>query len=272
MRWFPLLAAVLAWPVAANEPAPVTPAEQALVARASARGALMYAYDQAAWHGTDAMLTALPNPTAIVGGWIVDGPADAPRLVFYDKARTRAVYIAQFDRGRLTGSHVMKASDDDALSPLDRQMIAAEGAARTALLADKAVFTCASKPFNTVVLPPEAPGGVIAVYFLTPQTSNDAIPLGGHYEVDVDAGGHAGPVRAFTKTCIAAPTHPTMPPGGKPVEFFITHLLDPVPTEVHVFSSLALRLPVAVGTAAPTPRVWIVTGAAIGAPQSLGPR
>lgn len=268
MRWTFLIAALAAWPATAG-PASVTPAEQALVARASARGGLIYAYDQAAWHGTDAMIAALPDYAARVGGWVVDGPADAPRLVFYTKAHDRAVYVVQYDHGRLTSAHAVAAGEDEALSPLDRQMIAAVEAARAALLADKAVFRCTDKPFNTVVLPPDIPGGAIGVHFLTPQVSNDAIPFGGHYEVEVDAGGRAGPVRAFSKGCLAAPTHPDLPKGARPTMFVITHLLDPVPTEVHVFSALALRLPVGVATVAPTPRLWPVNGLHISSPQAL---
>ena len=51
--------------------------------------------------------------------------------------------------------------------------------------------------------------------------------------------------------------------------FFITGLIDPVPTEVHVFSSLALHLPVGVITPGPPPRIWPVAGSEIGAPQIL---
>ena len=35
---------------------------------------------------------------------------------------------------------------------------------------------------------------------------------------------------------------------GKECVAYVTHLLDPVPTEIHVFTALASGLPVAVGT------------------------
>lgn len=263
------MALALAGPAAASGPAPVTPVDQAAVARASARGTLMFAYDQAAWHGTDAMLAQLPDASATVGGYIVDGLADAPRLVFYDKSATRAVYVAQFDGGRLASGRVLGTGDDTALSAIDRRLIGAVAAARTALAADKAAFTCTAKPFNTVVLPPETPDGPVAVYFLTPQVSNDAIPFGGHYEIDVDAAGHAGPVRAFSRSCIAAPTHPALPAGATPTMFVISDPIDATPTEVHVFSSLALRLPVGVLTTTPMPRLWPVMGARIAPPLAV---
>lgn len=269
-----MLLPMLALALGASAPgdAPITPAEQAAVARASERGALIYAYDQAAWHGTDDMFAKLADAADAaekIGGYVVDGPADAPRLVFFDKARTKAVYVARFERGRLIEGKVLGPGDDASLSPLDLRMIAALTLARTALAADKTVFTCADKPFNTVVLPPPTPDGPVAVYFLTPQTSNDAIPFGGHFEVDVDVAGHAGPVRRFSNACLAAPTHPKLPKGGKATFFAITHQLDPTPTEVHVFSSLAMHLSVLVATPGPPARIWPVEGTRIGAPVML---
>lgn len=47
------------------------------LARASQRGALLYAYDQAAWHGTDDMLAKIGDPASRIGGYIVDGPRPA---------------------------------------------------------------------------------------------------------------------------------------------------------------------------------------------------
>ena len=59
--------------------------EAARLARARARGALLYAYDRAAWHGTDDLRTKLPDFAQRVGGYIVDGPAAAAQLTFFDK-------------------------------------------------------------------------------------------------------------------------------------------------------------------------------------------
>lgn len=86
--------------LAAAQPSAVqmSSAEQAAVQQALDRGTLIYAYDQAAWHGTDDMLAKIENPNEVLGGWIVDGPVNAPELVFYDKdeADPHAVYVAQF--------------------------------------------------------------------------------------------------------------------------------------------------------------------------------
>ena len=229
------------------------------LAHASQRGALLYAYDQAAWHGTDDMFAKLKDPANKIGGYIVDGPATAPRLVFFDKTGQTAVYVATFSDNRLVSGRVLGEDEDRALSPLERRMVLALGTASKAISADSTVRPCSPKPFNTVVLPPESADGPVRVYFLTPQTDTATVPFGGHYEVDVDAKGNAGSIHHFSKSCL------NLPARAKTEAMFVTHLLDPVPTEVHVFNSLTLRTPIMVGTL-PSKMIWTVTGDKIGAP------
>lgn len=234
----------------------MTAAEMQAVQQALNRGALLYAYDQAAWHGTDDFLAKADAATrARSGGWIVDGPADAPELVFVDKSPDpHALYVADFKDGKLIASRLTDAGDDTALSPMRRRMVAALVSARAALGADRAVFTCGKAPFNTVVLPPTEPDAPIPVYLLTPQTERDVYPLGGHFRADVESSGRVT-IRAFTKAGL-----PMRRPaaGGKSVEaLVVSHLLDPTPTETHVFSSLAAHLPIYVVTG---DRLWAVEG------------
>ncbi|WP_425230490.1 hypothetical protein [Sphingomonas sp.] len=264
------LALLLASPAparASDTVAPLTAAEQSAVAVASARGAMLYAYDQAAWHGTDDMIARLPDYANRLAHYIVDGPATAPRLIFYDRQATpQALYVAQFRDGRLVEGKVLGPGDDRTLTPEDLRLIGALAAAKAALTDDGHAFLCANRPFNTVVLPPETPGGPIAVYFLSPQTSNDTLPFGGHYRIEVDAAGHAGPVHAFTRSCLPIPTHPPARDDAQPVGIVVSNLLDPTPTEIHVFSSLSIRRPVFVVTEQPTRRVWGVAGSRIRGP------
>lgn len=226
---------------------------------ASERGQLLYAYDQAAWHGTDDMRTKIKDPQDKLGGWIVDGPPEAAELVFYDKdvADPHAVYAATFDHGKLLSARVFGPADDRTLTPLRKRMIAAAGSASAALTAGRAQ-RCSDRPFNTVVLPPASQGDTISVYFLTPQTDTRTIPFGGHYRVDVGSDGKPGAVRAFTKSCIALPVDAPANKDGTTAGMFLTHLLDPTPTEIHVFSSLVARKPIFVMTGAK--RVWAVDG------------
>lgn len=240
-------------------------ADAAAVQRALDRGAIIYSYDQAAWHGTDDMLVKLPDAAEVVGGWIVDGPANTPEIIFYDRNADdpKALYVANFRDHKLVSSRVLDDGDDRTLSAGRKAMIAAKRAA-VASLQKKPLFACSDRPFNTVVLPPSSPGVPTLVYFLTPQTEADAIPLGGHHLFEV-LGGEVTATRSFTKSCVTPKPDPKEP---SPVSLFITHLLDPVPTEIHVFSSLAAKKPVYVST--PDARIWAVEGYQIRPVQESG--
>lgn len=251
MRWT-LLALALALAPAARAQT-INAEEAAAVQTALERGRLLYHYDQAAWHGTDDMLVKVKAPQDKIGGWIVDGRPGATELVFYDKdaADPHAVYVARFDGSKLLFSRVLGPQDDRSLSPIRQRMIAAVRPASAALAASQA-GPCA------VVLPPASAADPVAVYFLTPQTDLKVVPFGGHYRVEVSADGKAGPVRAFTKSCIAIPFDSIKAKDAQSPFITITHLLDPTPTEIHVFSSLVARMPVVVATGAN--RIWAVDG------------
>lgn len=221
------------------------------------RGKLLYAYDQAAWHGSDDMLKKVERPQDVVGGWIVDGPAEAPTIIFFDRnlADPHAVYIGQFRGSELVSSHAVGSSDDASLSPARKAMIAARQKGLAAWRAQKPLFCSEASP-NSVVLPPEREGGPYLVYVMTPQTQANAWPLGGHFRVEVGTDGKIGPARGFTKSCLTIPGAPRK--GKEPPILFVTHLLDPVPTEIHVFTALAAKAYVAVGTGKDS--IWFVSG------------
>lgn len=235
--------------------------DQALVDRSIARGDMLYAYDQAAWHGTDDLQEKAKAagvweklaPT--LGGWIVDGTAAEPVLVFIDKSdQPQAVYTARFaDNGtRLIDSKLLGPGDDRSISPARMKLVGALRAARAEMARAK-LGICANAAFNSVVLPPETPDGPTLVYFMTPQTQAGVWPMGGHYRLEVKADSSIGSTRPFTKSCITTGT----PPKGSPAAMFVTHLLDPVPTEIHVFTMRAARLPLFVATTQNN-RLWSI--------------
>lgn len=234
----------------------VSAAEQAAIDLALARGRLIYAYDQAAWHGTDDMLAKIEHPETKVRAWIVDGPADAPTLIFFDQDRDdpHAVYVAQFRDGKLTSGRVLGPGDDRTLSPARKAMITARARALEAWQAAKPLY-CSDKHPNTVVLPPERPGGPFLVYVMTPQTETGSYPFGGHFRVEVGADGTVGASRSFTNSCLSIPV------SDKDGFVTVTYLLDPVPTEIHVFTAMATQRGVVVVTGAD--RLWAIDGGTI---------
>lgn len=98
------------------------------------------------------------------------------------------------------------------------------------------------------MLPTNNEGGGWAAYLLPGTTQHGVVPIGGSYRLDLDAAGERIlKQRPFTRTCIALDS-PRSDRSMKAVAMMVTHLLDPVPTEVHVFWSLWARQPMYVAT------------------------
>jgi hypothetical protein len=231
------------------------------LATVSARGAAIYAYDQAAWHTSDTMV-AKHLPEAVmraIRGWVVEPRGDVLTVTYFgrDGDKPYAIYIADFRDGAVSNERVPEAgSAERTLTPLGLRLAAARV---TATDAAASLPRCNDRRYNSVVLPPE-PDGTIPVYLLTPQVENDQYPMGGHHEIDIAADGNVAGKRDFTKSCLII-GGPATKPGEKPVALYITHLLDPHPTEIHVFTSLSAHYPVFVGTS--DKDIWSVEGARI---------
>lgn len=258
---FGLAMAGVSCPPAQAQTPTLTSEQRSALDLAAKRGALLYAYDQAAWHATDDLMSKLENAESRVGGWIVDGPPEASTVTFFDRASPTpyAVYEARFRNGALVESRELGEGDDRALSAAQLRLIDARQIALEAFATAK-VKTCAEGSPNLVVLPPEETGGSTLVYLLTPQPRITTFPLGGHYRVAITAEGEAGDVRGFAKSCLMMDVR--LKDGKQPKMFATSHLLDPTPTEIHVFTSLAAHLPLAVVTM-PNDQLWVVQGTRI---------
>ncbi|QIG78999.1 hypothetical protein [Stakelama tenebrarum] len=255
-----LLAALAATPVAmppASAQQTVSVDEQAAIADAERRGHLIYAYDQAAWHGTDDMVEKVPDYGSRIGGYVVEGPVAAPRLFFYDRdtETPRAVYSARFEGARLVSSHVYSDNEDRSLSPRLLGMIAARDLALEAAIAER-VSMCSRDNPNFVVLPPDTPDAPVSVYLLTPQPSARSYAAGGHYRFDIAPDGTLAEYRRFANSCLTleAPQSEVQRASGM---MGVTHLLDPTPTEIHVFTALASGMPLVVATTENS-RTWLI--------------
>ncbi|WP_230768996.1 hypothetical protein [Sphingomonas sp. Leaf4] len=246
-RFLLLLAACATLPAAAQTtpttvPAPVpTAAEQAELDRIVARGRLMAAYDRAAWLGTDDVMPRLGQRRDQAGGWIVDGPASEPTVVFHDRSNPpRALYSARLVGGKLVDA-TMLSGDAAILSPDRLRLIAARNAAARAIGA-AGIGPCGSS-FNTVVVPPPTATGPTSVYFLSPQMKAGEMPIGGHYRVEVAVDGTPGTPYAFSKGCM---TLPPPPPGVREALAIASTLTAPLPNETHSFAVEAYRRPLVV--------------------------
>jgi len=228
------------------------------IQRAIDRGGMMYRFDRAAWVTSDDLMSRLPqNRQTEVGGWIVTPAATGVHVDYFGKgaAADRAIYSADVIGSSISNATVHPADAEPPLTQLASQMVNALRDAQAEVQRHPDWRPCGSAPFNTIVLPPQA-DGTTPVYFLTPQTEQGSYPFGGHYEVDVAGDGRISSTRAFTRSCIAL-GEPQPGDKGAPAGVFITHLLDPHPTEIHVFEQHYVGIPVYVATTNPQ-TVWKV--------------
>jgi hypothetical protein len=223
----------------------VTEGETAALQLALDRGLAIYRYDQAAWHTTDTMLKDVKDPKAAgVRGWVVTKVDGGHLTTFWAPQGDgfRGVYSAIWTGSKVIDRKVLMP-EESALTKEQAELIRARQAADA-----NGLQRCGKAPFNTVVLPPEKAGDPILVYFLTPQTTLTSIPMGGHYRFAVKEG-QILEQRGFTKSCLELPFGKAEGNKGKPEALMVSHLLDPVPTEIHVFSVFAAQLPIYVATA-----------------------
>lgn len=252
--WLQLAAAVAALFAA---PALARPSEAELAAslEAEARGADMYAYDQAAWHASDALQADLAREKRSLDdlraqgfrGYVVEPGGDGLLLATFYVSKGPSYLAAA--RYWAAGSEVnrgglVKEGEDAALSPLALQLIAATGKAYDA--ASEAKYSlCSRSPPNTIVLPPRA-DGTISAYILTSTTTAGVYPAGGHFRFDFGADGKLISQRPFMKSCFPLDTRPR--DGQTPEAVFLSHLLDRQPTEIHVFVSYNIPVRLFIGT------------------------
>ncbi|WP_118856574.1 hypothetical protein [Sphingomonas mesophila] len=245
MRALLIAVALATSPAAAR---PLTASEQVQLDANLARGDQLYAYDQAAWHITDAALKVFPKDAAsFVRGYVVTPDTGGLRTTFYggESGRYFRVYSAIWTGRRVASPQSFERAARVPVTAEEARLIEAK---RIALGsgADE-VFLCSKSAPNSAVIPGRTSADPISVYVLTSTTAAGVVHLGGHARIDVKDGKVVGR-RNFTRGCISYDAKSArVPAGAKPEMFVLTHSLDPVPTEIHAFS--LHYLPVSLGVA-----------------------
>ena len=241
----------------ASDADPGGPSIEQRIAQSANVGRLLFAFDRAAWVSSDALTAAVSKDRLIgAGGYVVEpGDAGILRVTYYRGAAAdaRAFFVADVYGGKVVHQELLAQP----VALTQRQSVFARAREVAADRArERAYRPCTSAPFNTVVLPSRNDGPV-AVYLLTAQQDSAIYPMGGNYRVIVAPDGKVLASRPYSVGCLNTPL-PKLPPGAKPVGLEVNHLLDPVPTEIHVFASYSLHMPVFVAT--PDRRIWQVQG------------
>ncbi|HEX9966209.1 MAG TPA: hypothetical protein VGB04_14625 [Allosphingosinicella sp.] len=229
--------------------------DKARVEAALARGELLYELDRAAWVTTDDMMERLGRKDAPIKGWVVERAASGGGYAvtyFGDgPAGPVAWYAGAVRDGKVAASEVFAEGRRPPLSPAQLRLKAAADTAR----AFTGYRPCTESRFNVAVVPPPGAAGPIEVYLLSAQTESGVYPIGGHYLLRVD-GGKVVSHRRFMHSCMNLDVG-AVAKQGEPQALALTHLLDPVPTEIHVFVSISMKKPIYVMM---KKRAWAVEG------------
>ncbi|HYN45897.1 MAG TPA: hypothetical protein VES64_04320 [Allosphingosinicella sp.] len=244
-------------PPVSAPPQPLTAVQRAALEEAAVRGRLLGAIAAAGQIATRDMLSRVSDPAgAGISGWIAEPAGNGVTVTFYADGAAGAapatVFRANIAGGRVVGRDVFLAGTRPPLNPVQARMAAARAA--TGALDHAA---CGGEDFNVFVVPPAAPDGPIHVYQISPQSRRGHFPIGGHYKTSVAADGSVASSRGFTNACLdAAVAEPVA--GARPAPIAVTHLLDPLPTEIHVFLAIWTGHPLVVVAGDPQ-RLFAVT-------------
>lgn len=249
---------------------PLTSAQRDELVAAAARGRLIGAIAAAGQLATRDMLARIADPDAAgIAGWIAEPEGNGVTVTFYGEpagdAPPGAVFRANILGGRVVSREIFLAAEGrPALSRTQARMAAAR---RTAAGQDHR--PCGGDQFNYFVVPPAGPDGPIDVYQISPQTARGRFPVGGHFRTTIAADGTIAATRGFTNACIDIEAG-EVPAGQRAAPLAVTHLMDPLPTEIHAFLSLWTGHPLIVVAGDPQ-RLFAVTGDGIAEVPRDGP-
>jgi hypothetical protein len=221
--------------------------EAAALRLAEATGRAIYKHDHAASVATDAAIE-LPQfkKDKRVRGWITEERESVIVVTFID-ATPAALYRIAVSKDGVAGPVTVLETP----VPLTAYESGA-ATARAAAIASE--YQPCTENYNSVVLP-GADGNKWLVYLLPGTKEDNAVPFGGAYRMEI-SGSKVISQRVFTRSCITVPNNPDS------VIIMVSHFLDPIPTEVHVFWSMWTKKPVYV-LIQPLETLWGVGGGKI---------
>lgn len=248
-------------PPAPRPARPLTEEQSHALERAVARGQQLAVLARAGGVAAQDMLSRVSDPDgAGIVGWVAEPEGNTMKVTFYahgaDGAPAAAVYRVSVLGARAVSREVfLTPAERPALTGVEARMAAARDA--TDALPNQA---CGDQ-FNVLVVPPVSATAPIDIYQLTPQTDRAKAPLGGHFRSTVAADGTVSDTHGFGGAC-ADLTLPDVPAGQAPPPVALTDTVDPLPTELHVFTAITTGRPLIV-TAGDPPRRFFVGGARI---------
>jgi hypothetical protein len=209
------------------------------LAATTERGHALYDYDQAAWHGTDAIFALHPDMSN-AAQYICTRTTKGWRVVFPRWNATHNRLTVAYEAAE-TAPGQYKAHKVDPPEDAGDDLLAKERALE--LVASD--FRHSDRPYNSAIL--HGPNGAWYVYFYPGQTKDTVWPIGGdvRYTVSPD-GSKIVEKRQLHKSILDQ----DLDPAKKPQSGFHTHVLSDVPEDTDVFYVLNRRprIPEWVGT------------------------
>jgi hypothetical protein len=231
--------------------------EQAALQRAEATGLTIYKHDHAAAVATDALgALGILKSDKHLRGWITEEQGEGIVVTFISgdaNEAPQALYRVSVSKaGEVTGPP-QELKVPQALTAFE------SGAAAARLFAAKYSFQPCAERYNTVVLPADSSTSPNWVVYLIPGTQDALrIPLGGAHRLELDATAeHLVSERGFTRSCLVL-GDPKGNAKQRPAMLVATHLLDSVPTEIHVYWNLSVGIPLDILTP-PNGTVWNIS-------------
>lgn len=204
------------------------------------RGRALYAYDQAAWHGTDAFFALKPDTMGLThyicwksaSGWVVS-------FGKWNDAHDRLSVVYEAREADKPGKYAAKKYDPpkEASGDLTAMERGLELATHD--------FGVQKRQYNTAILP--APGDNLYIYIYPGQTKENVWPLGGDARYTISADGkQIVEKRQLHKSILDL----EFKPDGQTAGGYHTHILSDVPEDTDVLYVLTRKpsIPERVGT------------------------
>ncbi len=200
-----------------------SPDLKATLAGISHRGRELYAYDQAATHGTDAIFALKPSTEGLTH-YICMRTPKGWRVIFAKwNADHKSVVIAYEATEKSPNKYEARKVDPPKLG--DKELQTSELALELATHD----FAQPKRPYNTAVLP--APGGKFYVYLYPGQIKNNTWPIGGDVRYTISADGlKILDKRQLHKSILDAEAKP----GSNEVAGYHFHVVTTVPEDTDV--------------------------------------
>jgi hypothetical protein len=215
---------------------------QTELAQITERGRLLYAYDQAAWHATDAVQATNPQKEE-VDHFIAHQTDKGWEVAFGHLNEARDAFLVAYLATQ--GKTLQEFSVEHLVPPKqDTGFYLVAAKAIDLALRD---FHGEKRPYNVAVLP--ASTGQLYVYVLPAQTENGKYPLGGDARYSISSDGNTiVENRRLHNDILIFDTRSTN--GSKPQAGWHTHVLTDAPEDTDVFYVLTRRpsIPEYIGT------------------------